>query len=633
MKSIHGPLVCVATAILVISLWPATAAAEVECRRVAPKATDAAIDECLQDHVVCIDPAAAKRNRLFVYLPGTRALAHRYTMLTQEAARSGLHAISLRYVNNFAVNFEVCPYMNDVDCYEDVRKEIIYAEDALESLEITRANSVVNRLVKLLLYLDEQHPGEGWRQYVGPDGEPDWSSIVISGHSQGAGHATMIARDNRVARLIVFAWADVAAGGLAPWIAPPFATPPEDCYAFEHVRDRGVQVRRMMWKELGMSALQPEVNVDTAEPQYRHSRTLSTNIEPVKDKDYAGPHNSVAVDDFTPLADDGTPVMQPVWRYLLDVPPAERSISHASGDIYKLARGTHRVGLVPEITLHDADRDREIPLRITYPRGEGRYPVIVFGHGAVYAGANKDLYEPLVEHWVSHGYVVLQAGHPDAATREQANARQAGLDFAERPRDVSFLIDSLDEIAREAPELAGRMDPARVGAGGHYMGAGQSGLIAGAKIYASDESEPTTFTDDRVRAAVLLSPTGLSGGMHEDSWADITIPMLVMTGSNDISQRTGNPAEWRTHPFRYSSPPNKFLLWVEGLNWTYGGLYGPNGPDYSDRELNSDFLIYTRTVTLAFWDAYLKGDAGAEAYLKSGRLEKATRGEAKLEFK
>jgi dienelactone hydrolase len=382
-----------------------------------------------------------------------------------------------------------------------------------------------------------------------------------------------------------------------------------------------------------MSALQPEVNVDVAEPRYRHSRTLSTNVEPVKDKDYAGPHNSVAVDDFTPLTDDGTPVMQPVWRYLVDVAPSEKSISGAGDGIYKLARGTHRVGLVPEITLRDADRDREIPIRITYPKEEGRYPVIIFGHGAGYTGANKDLYEPLVEHWVSHGYVVIQADHPDAATREQANASQAGLDFADRPRDVSFLIDSLDEIADKAPALAGRMDPARIGAGGHYMGAGQSGLIAGTKMYASGESEPRTFTDERVLAALLMSPTGLSGGMHEDSWADISIPMLVMTGSNDISQRTGNPAEWRTHPFRYSSPPNKFLLWVEGLNWTYGGLHGPNGPDFSDRELNSNFVVYSRTVTLAFWDAFLKGEAAARTYLKSGRLEKATRGEAKLEFK
>jgi dienelactone hydrolase len=623
----------VATVILMLAVLPATVGAEVECRRIAPRATDAEIDECLQDHLVCIDPDVEKRKRLFVYLPGTRAMADRYTMLTQEAARSGLHAISLRYVNNFAVNFEVCPYMNDVDCYEDVRKEIIYADDALESLEITRANSVVNRLVKLLLYLDEKHPGEGWRHYVNAEGEPEWSSIVISGHSQGAGHATMIARDNRVARLIIFAWADVAQGGLAPWIAPPFATPPEDCFAFEHVRDRGVRTRRVMWNVLGMDAFGPEVNVDTAVPRYWHSRTLSTDVEPIKDKDYAGPHNSVAVDDFTPIGNDGKPVMLPVWRYLLDVAPSEESISQVSEEIYKLARGTHRVGMVPSITIHDSSRDRDLDLRITYPEEDGSYPLIVFGHGAVYAGAKKDLYEPLVQHWVSHGYVVIQPDHPDAATREQANAPQAGQDFIDRPRDVSFVIDSLDEIASKAPALAGKMDPLRVASGGHYMGAGQSGLIVGTKMYASGESEPRTFTDERVRAAVMLSPTGLSRGMHEDSWADITVPMLVMTGSNDISQRTGNPADWRTHPYRYSSPGEKYLLWVEGLRWTYGGIFGPGGTDLSERELFPNHLIYTRTVTLAFWDAYLKGDAGAEAYLKSGRLTAATGGEAKLEFK
>ena len=166
MKPNHGPLVYFATVILMLAVLPTTVGAEVECRRVAPKATDAAIDECLQDHVVCIDPAAAKKNRLFVYLPGTRALAHRYTMLTQEAARSGLHAISLRYVNNFAVNFEVCPYMDDVDCYEDVRKEIIYAEvDYLEKLGV---KFVMNKVIGPIRTINELLTEDGFDSvYIG----------------------------------------------------------------------------------------------------------------------------------------------------------------------------------------------------------------------------------------------------------------------------------------------------------------------------------------------------------------------------------------------------------------------------------------------------------------------------------
>jgi hypothetical protein len=292
--------------------------AEVTCRQVAPKVTDPEIDECLEDHLVCLDQAVTRRNRLFVFLPGTRAKPGTYSMLLEQAAASGLHAIGLRYMNMFAVNLEICPYQDDPDCHEKIRKEILYGEDALESLQISPANSVVNRLSKLLHHLSQQHPKEGWDRYLTDDGDPDWSSIVVSGHSQGGGHATMLAKDHRVARLVILGWTDVAQGALAPWIAPPFATPSEDLYAFEHVRDRGVQARRAMWKVLGMTGFGPEVDVDDATPPYGNSHTLSTRLEPPPN---STPHRVVAANQ-TPMRDDGTPVVADVWWYLLDVSPA-----------------------------------------------------------------------------------------------------------------------------------------------------------------------------------------------------------------------------------------------------------------------------------------------------------------------
>jgi hypothetical protein len=294
---------------------PSLAVAEAECRRVAPRDTDPGIDESLQDHLLCLDPAARTKNRLLVFLPGTRARTHSYSMLMEEAARSGLHAISLSYMHRFAVNLEVCPYQDDPDCHEKIRKEIIYGEDALESLQISRTNSVLNRLVKLLLYLDEQHPAEGWGRFVADDGEPDWSSIVISGHSQGGGHATMIAKNHRVARLIIFTWVDVSQGRLSPWLSPPFATPPQDCYIFGHEGDRVFQASRRMWGVLGMTEFGPEVDVDATPPPYGNSHILSTRLTSPAN---STPHRMVAADQ-TPMRADGTPVLRDVWRHLLDV--------------------------------------------------------------------------------------------------------------------------------------------------------------------------------------------------------------------------------------------------------------------------------------------------------------------------
>jgi hypothetical protein len=42
-------------------------------------------------------------------------------------------------------------------------------------------------------------------------------------------------------------------------------------------------------------------------------------------------------------------------------------------------------------------------------------------------------------------------------------------------------------------------------------------------------------------------------------------------------------------------------------------------------------LAYTNSAALAFWDAYLKNDASAKAYLQSDGLSSFSQGIAKLE--
>ena len=57
---------------------------------------------------------------------------------------------------------------------------------------ISRANSIENRLTKLLQYLAAQFGEEGWSRFMAHDG-PRWARIAVSGHSQGGGEAAMIA--------------------------------------------------------------------------------------------------------------------------------------------------------------------------------------------------------------------------------------------------------------------------------------------------------------------------------------------------------------------------------------------------------------------------------------------------------
>src|SRR5438874_652897 len=73
--------------------------------------------------------------------------------------------------------------------------------------------------------------------------------------------------------------------------------------------------------------------------------------------------------------------------------------------------GEFAVDVVPEVMLHDKRRDKDLPVYVSYPKGEGPFPVIVFSHGA---GGTGRHYEALLKFWSSHGYVCLAPTHAES---------------------------------------------------------------------------------------------------------------------------------------------------------------------------------------------------------------------------
>ena len=224
--------------------------------------------------------------------------------------------------------------------------------------------------------------------------------------------------------------------------------------------------------------------------------------------------------------------------------------------------GSHPVAVIEELVLHDTQRDKDLTLRITYPKAEGPFPVILLAHAV---RRTRDDFKPLAEHWAAAGYVVLQADHADTG--------RMGQDWRDRARDMSFLIDSLAEIESKAPQLASKIDAKRIGASGHLIGAYATCALAGMKGTGfGPGNETADFMDPRVDAALLLGPHGRGQELNEKSWEEIDKPMLVAVGSRMPSRRTSNPAEWRTEPYRFAQPGDKYLLWVEGMDGGYAGL-------------------------------------------------------------
>jgi hypothetical protein len=284
---------------------------------VLPQATDEAIADWLEPHYVLVDKSVKPQNKLFLFFSGSYGQPSRQQLLLQEAAQLGYHAINLSYPNSWTVG-GLCGKSSDRDCYEKVRQEIIDGSDRSEEVNISRADSIENRLVKLLQYLHQQQPQEGWLNYLAGE-KPRWESIVVAGHSQGGGQAAMIAKDNVVARVVMLAApADYnkQANMPAPWLSAPHATPTERYYGFAHVDDRGFEQIQQAWKLLGMTKYGESVTVENQSPPYDNSHQLVTAATPARRKKF---HGSVATDKNTPKLPDGTPVFEPVWQYLFDL--------------------------------------------------------------------------------------------------------------------------------------------------------------------------------------------------------------------------------------------------------------------------------------------------------------------------
>ncbi len=300
-------------------------------RWIAPADTDPAIDDWLEPHFVALDAAVPSRGRLLVFFPGSGALPSQYTEFVRFAAGLGFHAIGLRYPNSWSVNFDLCGFSTDADCHERVRSEILDGGDSSALIQVGPANCIINRLVKLLLHLDHQYPGEGWGQYLAA-GLPRWNRIVTAGHSQGGGHAAFIAKRYSVARVVMLAGGtDLFFGWprrYAPWLSG-HTTPAARYYGLVHEQD-SADAYLGAWEILGLPEFGPPRNTEETPPPYLMTHQLTTGLPPPNPAAQGAYHNAVAADAFLTRDEQGRPRLSSAWEYLL-ITPAPGEAERVSG--------------------------------------------------------------------------------------------------------------------------------------------------------------------------------------------------------------------------------------------------------------------------------------------------------------
>jgi hypothetical protein len=307
--------------VVVFGFFCLTAAGHVRAssKTIQPSLTDPEINTFDTPHGVYFNPSAKTRNKLVVFIPGTNGTGLGGKLFAETAANEGFHVVSLSYPSS--VPATVCHAQADENCFENFRREIIEGNDLSPLIVVNRANSIENRLQKLLIYLTKDFENEGWGQYLNAANEIRWEQLILSGQSQGGGHAPLMAKDHRVSRVIMFSAPkdyDRASNKAAGWYGEG-KTPLKNYFAFNHIQDKqGCDYDQQLenLKTLGLFAFGEPVDVDKSTPPFKNSRILITDY-PGKPLSSVEAHTSLMSDGRTPLDKDGVPYFRPVWIYLL----------------------------------------------------------------------------------------------------------------------------------------------------------------------------------------------------------------------------------------------------------------------------------------------------------------------------
>lgn len=160
------------------------------------------------------------------------------------------------------------------------------------------------------------------------------------------------------------------------------------------------------------------------------------------------------------------------------------------------------------------------PINMNY----GRHPVIIWGNGTY---ASPAAYRGLLEHWASHGFIVVAAMAPNAGTGREMGA---------------CLEYILDEFSRRGSPFQGMVNTARIGVAGHSQGGGGAIMLG---------------RDPRISTVVAIQPYILGARHNPMAATGQRGPMLLLSGAEDttappetnqqpIFENTNVPVTWLT---------------------------------------------------------------------------------------
>lgn len=274
--------------------------------------------------------------------------------------------------------------------------------------------------------------------------------------------------------------------------------------------------------------------------------------------------------------------------------------------------------------VRDAKRERTIPIRVYFPDAKDPAPVILFSHGL---GGSRDNNPYLGNHWAKRGYAVVFVQHPGSDEEvwkderpgkrmEALTAAASGVNFMERNKDIPAVIDALESWNKEKGHaLHGVFDTDHIGMSGHSFGAVTTQAVAGQAFGGGRIS----FTERRIDAALMMSPSLPKRGDPAEAFGAITIPCLLLTGTLDDSPIGDTTPESRRQVFpNLTDAPAWQAVFDKATHMSFGER------DFAGKEQNGDrYHKAILALSTAFWDANLKGDKTAGLWLNGSGARKA----------
>ena len=247
-------------------------------------------------------------------------------------------------------------------------------------------------------------------------------------------------------------------------------------------------------------------------------------------------------------------------------------------------------------TLTGTIKTRIIQTDIYLPQSQAPVSVVVISHGL---GSDRDSFAYLAKSLASNGFAVVVPQHPGSDSLQQqalltGRSQQvfADTELVDRPLDVTFLLNQLEQRSKSDPWLQGKINIQQVGVIGQSFGGYTALVLAGAHInidqlhkdcqpeadlvnvslllqcraLALGENSPDyeqiqqnlsnlDLSDRRVKAVIALNPV-TSSILGQAGLSQIKIPVAIAAGASD----TVTPAfSEQIQAFSWLTTPEKYL--------------------------------------------------------------------------